>query len=388
MCYNTPMNAVERLTMLTSQMQLEPAEERRVGGINLPPKTKKSLAVSSAVTPNGGSIRLLKTLLSSYCENDCRYCPFRAQRDQARTAFQPNEFAHLFLQLYQAGLVEGIFLSSGVFQSPTATQDQLLDTAAILRRKLRFRGYLHLKIMPGAKRAQVEEAMLLADRLSINLEAPHQGALAELAPGKHLYQDLLAPLQWMEDIRQNQSPYRAWKKTWPSSTTQFVVGAAGETDLDLLSMTSKLSGKSGVSRAYFSSFTPISGTPLENTPASDPRREFRLYQASFLLRDYHFTLEDIPFLPSGLLSLNTDPKTAWADAHLKQQPLEINTAAPKELLKIPGIGPARQRAILVGRRRERITSVDHLKALGAYSSRSLPYILLNGRLPMSQLALF
>lgn len=382
------MNAVERLTMLTSQMHLEPTQERRAGSINLPRKTKTSLAVSSAVTPNGGSIRLLKTLLSSYCENDCRYCPFRAQRDQVRTAFRPDEFARLFLQLHQAGLVEGIFLSSGIFQSPTATQDQLLDTAAILRRKHRFPGYLHLKIMPGATRAQVEEAMLLADRVSINLEAPHQGALAELAPGKHLYQDLLTPLQWMEDIRQNQSPIRAWKKTWPSSTTQFVVGAAGETDLDLLSMTANLSGSRGISRAYFSSFNPIPGTPLENTPASDPRREFRLYQASFLLRDYHFTLEDIPFLPSGLLSLTVDPKTAWADAHLKQQPLEINTAAPKELLKIPGIGPARQRAILVGRRRQRITSIDHLKALGAYSSRSLPYILLNGRLPVRQLTLF
>ena len=135
--------------------------------------------------------------------------------------------------------------------------------------------------MPGAEKAQVERAMLLADRLSVNLEAPHSKALAVLAPQKDLASDLLAPLKWIQEIRRNKPPSQAWKGKWPSSTTQFVVGAAGETDLDILSTTAFLHKSSGISRAYFSSFNPIQGTPLENKKPSPPRREFRLYQAFF-----------------------------------------------------------------------------------------------------------
>ena len=235
MCYTAIMSDIERLELLTRQMHLEPAEDCHQKP--LPPGGREAITVKAAIMPNGRRIRLLKTLLSSYCENNCRYCPFRAQRDLPRAAFTPDDFARLFISLYRSNFVEGIFLSSSIFQGAVKSQDQLLDTAAILRKKYHFKGYLHLKVMPGAKRGQVEQAMHLADRLSVNLEAPHAAALAILAPQKDLESELLAPLRWIHEIRRTTPPNKAWQGKWPSSTTQFVVGAAGETDLDLLSTT-------------------------------------------------------------------------------------------------------------------------------------------------------
>jgi predicted DNA-binding helix-hairpin-helix protein len=386
MCYTYIMSDIERLQLLTKQMHLEPAEDCHLDP--LPPGGREAITVKNAIMPNGQRIKLLKTLLSSYCEKNCLYCPFRAQRDMPRAAFTPDDFAHLFDSLYRSGFVEGIFLSSSVYNGAINTQDKLLDTATILRKKYQFKGYLHLKIMPGAEKAQVERAMLIADRLSVNLEAPHSKALAVLAPQKDLATDLLAPLKWIQEIRSKKSPSRAWKGKWPSSTTQFVVGAAGETDLDILSTTAFLHKNSGISRAYYSSFNPIQGTPLENMAPSHPRREFRLYQAFFLLRDYGFTIEDLNYQNSGYLPLEKDPKSAWADQHLLHQPLEINLAPREQLLRVPGLGPKRVENILSLRRKECLKSYTKLKKLRLITEKTAPYILLNGKSPARQLCLF
>ena len=183
----------------------------------------------------GKRIKLLKTLLSSVCERDCHYCAFRAGRDTRRATFQPEEFARLFIMLSQKGITEGIFLSSGVAGGGIRTQDKLLDTADILRNKLGFQGYIHLKIMPGSEHAQVERAMQLADRVSVNLEAPNPARLADLAPGKNFSEELLLPLKWMAEIRRSNPIQHGWKDHWPSSATQFVVGGAGESDLEIMS---------------------------------------------------------------------------------------------------------------------------------------------------------
>jgi len=386
MCYTDIMSDIERLQLLTKQMHLEPAEDCRLDP--LPPGGREAITVKKAILPNGQRIKLLKTLLSSYCEKNCLYCPFRSQRDMPRAAFSPDNFAHLFDSLYRSGFVEGIFLSSSVFNGAIKTQDKLLGTASILRKKYQFKGYLHLKIMPGAEKAQIERAMLLADRLSVNLEAPHAEALAVLAPQKDLASDLLAPLKWIQEIRKSKSPSRAWKGRWPSSTTQFVVGAAGETDLDILSTTAFLHKNSGISRAYYSSFNPIQGTPLENTAPSHPRREFRLYQAFFLLRDYGFTIEDLNYHNSGYLPLEKDPKSAWADQHLLHQPLEINLAPREQLLRVPGLGPKRVENILSLRRKGLLKSYAKLKKLRLITDKTAPYILLNGKSADRQLGLF
>jgi len=386
MCYTVTMSDIERLELLTRQMHLEPAEDCHLSP--LPPGGREAITVKNAIMPNGRRIKLLKTLLSSYCEKNCRYCPFRAQRDMPRAAFTPDDFAYLFNSLYCSGFVEGIFLSSSVYDGAIKTQDQLIDTAAILRDRYQFRGYLHLKIMPGAERAQIERAMQLADRLSVNLEAPNSDALAVLAPQKDLESDLLAPLKWIQDIRNSKSPARAWKGVWPSSTTQFVVGAAAETDLEILSTTDYLHKNSGINRAYYSSFHPIQGTPLENKPASPARREFRLYQAFFLLRDYGFSVEDLDYKKNGNLSLDKDPKTSWADQHLLHQPLEINHAPREQLLRVPGLGPKRVENILNLRRVERLNSYSKLKKLRLITEKTAPYILLNGKSPSRQLSMF
>jgi predicted DNA-binding helix-hairpin-helix protein len=256
-----------------------------------------------------------------------------------------------------------------------------LDTAEILRRRLGFRGYLHLKVMPGVERGQVERAMELADRVSINLEAPNPDRLQCLAPHKDFGGELLAPLRWMEEIRRAAAP-RPGRRA--SSATQFVVGPAGETDLELLSTTDALLRHAGLRRAYFSAFDPLPDTPLENHPAEDPIREHRLYQASYLLRDYGFDLEELPFDDHGRLPLDRDPKRAFAEATLGEAPIELNRASPQELRRIPGIGPRSAEKIIAARRLHHLRDVTQLTALGILAERAAPYILLDGRRPPIQ----
>lgn len=377
-------------------MSLEPAEEAGIrpaqAAGNPPgcftPKEQDALYITPAQLPNGKQIKLLKTLLTSACERDCYYCPFRAGRDFQRATFKPDEFASLFLRIHQVGAAEGMFLSSGVAGGGRRTEDKLIDTAEILRHKLGYRGYLHLKIMPGAEPAQIERVMQLADRVSVNLEAPNTERLSRLAPHKQFVEELIAPLKLVERIRKTQAPSRSWNGRWPSSTTQFVVGGADESDLELLQTVSWLNQHVGLKRAYFSAFSPVRDTPLENKEATDPLREHRLYQASFLLRDYGFELEDMPFAVDGHLPIDIDPKLAWAKRNLVESPIDIQRAERRDLLRIPGIGPRTANALLSARRQQRIQDLSQLKKLGVQAGRAAPFILLNGRRPTQQLTLF
>jgi predicted DNA-binding helix-hairpin-helix protein len=357
-------------------------------GAAQPPDTE-GLPIHMAAMPGGKRIPLLKSLLTSACERNCFYCPFRAGRDMRRVTFKPDELADVVVNLTQAQIIKGAFLSSGVIGGGLRTQDKLLDTAEILRNRRGYRGYLHLKLMPGAEAAQIERAMQLADRVSVNLEAPNPDRLSMLAPQKQMMEELLRPLRVVEQIRRNQPAYRGWNGHWPSSTTQFVVGAVGESDLELLQTVAYLYNKLHLARSYFSGFNPVSGTPFAEKTAVNPWREHRLYQASFLLRDYGFVLEDMPFEAGGDLPLDIDPKQAWARQNLQEEPIEINRADRHALLRVPGIGPVGARAILDARLRGgRLRSMEDLKALGVFATRAAPYILLDGRRPPAQLALF
>lgn len=380
------MDTIDRLKLLTAQMHLEPAEDANCP--QLSSRKRDSVFISNAVLPNGKHIPLLKTQLTSVCERNCYYCPFRAGRDFRRATFSPNEFAQTFIALYQARIAEGIFLSSGIVNGSVATQDKLIDTADILRNKLGYKEYLHLKIMPGAERAQVERAMQLADRISINLEAPNSQRLKKLAPLKQFTEELLQPIRWVDQIRQTQSSLLGWNQRWPSSVTQFVVGAVGDTDLELLTTTQYLYRQLRLKRAYYSAFNPIEDTPLENLPATSHMREARLYEASFLIRDYGFDLEELPFDQAGNLPLDTDPKLAWARNNLSVQPVEINRADRHELLRIPGIGPKSVNAILAMRQGNRIKTIEALRKLGINPKRAVPFILLDGRRPTYQATLW
>jgi len=378
------MNLLEKLQLLGPATCYEPAEEVGVGRLPQSPRAPADLSgcIHHAAMPGGKRIALLKTLLTSACERDCLYCPFRAGRDFRRATFAPDELARLFLQLHQRGIAEGIFLSSALAGSGVRTQDRLIATAEILRRQYGFRGYIHLKIMPGAEREQVAAAMALADRVSVNLEAPNDRRLARLAPHKVFTEELLQRLRWIGALRRRMPGRR------PSATTQFVVGAAGESDLELLATTAFLYRQLGLARAYFSGFRPVPDTPLEDHPPTPPLREHRLYQASFLLRDYGFGVEELPFDPDGNLPLGEDPKLAWAREHLAQAPVEVNRADRHALLRVPGIGPKGARRLLAARRQGRLRDLSDLRKLGIAADQAAPFILLDGRRPARQLTLW
>jgi predicted DNA-binding helix-hairpin-helix protein len=375
----------EILQQLSSQMDLEPAEDLACSKLNV--RQQNAINVSHAMLPNGKQIRMLKTLLTSACELNCNYCPFRSGRDFRRATLKPDEMARAFLSLHRAGIVQGMFLSSGVAGGSIRTQDKLIETAEIIRSKHHFKGYLHLKLMPGAEKAQVERAMQLANRVSVNLEAPNTQRLELLAPRKAFLEELMQPLRWVEEIRRTQSPASGWNGRWPSMVTQFVVGAVKESDLELLSTTSYLHRNLHLGRAYFSAFHPISDTPFEHISPASKVREQRLYQASFLLRDYGFILEDLPFDERGYLPERGDPKSLWAEAHLAENPIEINLANRDELLRIPGIGPKGAKAILTARKRGIFHTPEELYKIGVNPNRALRFIMIDGRRPSHQLAL-
>ena len=382
MFYYLIVDQFAKLGTLSKDMVLEAESEKEcqpvIRGKSLPP-----VPITEVALPGGKKMKVLKTMLSTACERNCHYCPFRAGRKMRRETFKPEEMAKTFIAVYESGAVEGLFLSSGILKGGVTTQDKLIDTADILRKKFNYRGYMHLKIMPGAEKDQVRRSMQLADRVSVNVEAANPGRLPALAPMKKFAEELLAPLEWAEEIRQMEAP-RTWNGRWASTSTQFVVGASGESDLELLSTSEYLYKQLKLKRTYFSAFVPIEDTPLENHPAENPWREHRLYQASFLLRDYGWSMEDLPFRQDGHLPLNKDPKTAWAEQTLLHTPIELNKASREQLMMVPGIGPKGADSILRARRHHKLMSFDDLKKLGVVSRRAAPYVLVDGKLPAFQ----
>jgi predicted DNA-binding helix-hairpin-helix protein len=237
--------------------------------------------------------------------------------------------------------------------------------------------------MPGSEYDQIKRAVELADRVSINLEGATERRLNALAPKKDFTGELLQRLQWADKARKHLPP---WKRT--TVVTQFVVGAVGDTDVELLTLSDRLYRQVSLSRVYYSAFGPVIQTPFENTPKVDPLREQRLYQASFLLRDYNWDVEDMNFTGTGNLNLTVDPKRAWADAHLRDAPIDIMHASREELMRIPGVGPKNAEAILKARAKGSLKDLGYLRKIGiAAPEQAAPYILLDGQRPPQQLTL-
>jgi len=340
--------------------------------------------ITNVSTPQGKR-PILKAMITTACERDCFYCPFRAGRSKMkRLTFTPDELASGLDTLQRAGQVQGMFLSSGIIKGSVTTQDKIIDTAAIVRKRYGYQGYLHLKVMPGIEYEQLFQIMQLADRVSVNLEGPTQERLDALAPKKDFKGELLKMLYWAEAIRRAHPGMKL-----AGTVTQFVVGAVGDTDSELLSMSDLLYRRAGLTRTYYSGFHPIVQTPFENLTATDPLREHRLYQASFLLRDYGWKVEDLPFLSDGNMQLDMDPKRAWAEKHLSSAPIEIMTARREQLLRLPGIGPTGADTIIQARQQGSLTELAHLRKLNIRApEQAAPYILLNGRRPATQMSLF
>ncbi|MBD3293552.1 MAG: putative DNA modification/repair radical SAM protein [Armatimonadia bacterium] len=329
-------------------------------------------SIYEALSSDGGRVRLLKVLLSNACRHDCTFCATRCSRDIPRASFRPEELAGLTAELTQATLISGLFLSSGIVGDPDATMARMIETVEILRRKHSYRGYVHLKLLPGCSEAAVNTAVGLADRLSVNVEAPGPERLSAICPGKSFERDLVRPLRWAR-AKIGPGQVRA------GITTQFVVGAGDESDRELLETTWRMAAEIGLARTYFSGFRPIPDTPLAGRDPVPTVREHRLYQAEFLLRAYSFSFDEIIFDEDGMLPTDRDPKMMAALAREGQFPIEVNTAERWELLRVPGIGMTAAERILGVRGEHKLTSLKHLDVMGARSDRARNFVTLNGR---------
>jgi putative DNA modification/repair radical SAM protein len=328
-----------------------------------------------ATLPGGGCISLFKVLLTNVCTNDCAYCVNQVGRDRPRAYFQPHELANLFMELHRKRLVRGLFLSSGVAGSPSRTMQEMVDTVEILRQRHDFTGYVHLKIMPGAGYDCVEAACKVANRVSINIEVPTAHHLARLSSRKDLYDGIVERMRWAKQVMS------ANEGLVPSGqTTQFVVGAAGETDRDILRTTGALYREIGLRRVYFSAFQPVIDSPLEGLRATPPMREHRLYQADWLLRVYGFSSHelDLALSEKGDLSLVKDPKMMIAKRQPWLFPVDVNRAAYEELLRVPGIGPISAGRIVKARTEHSIFSLEQLKKMGVVTKRAGSFIWFRG----------
>jgi predicted DNA-binding helix-hairpin-helix protein len=268
--------------------------------------------------------------------------------------------------------------------------EKILATVEQLRLREGYSGYIHLKLIPGADFEYIERAVQLADRVSLNLEAPNAKRLAVLAPDKEFNDSMWQRMVWAADLMRRagvgaycDTPVRA-----RSLTTQFVVGAAGEDDRELLLTVARAHQELNLRRAYFSAFHPIAQSPFAELPAEDPLRELRLYQADFMLRDYGFTVDELPFDHHGLLPRDQTPKQAWADQHPETFPVEVNHASRAALLRVPGIGFRSAERIIATRRETKLRNMGQLRKLGVMIGWAAPYVLLDGRRPPMQLALW
>ncbi len=327
--------------------------------------------ICHSFTPDGRCVSMLKVLMSNECEKDCNYCPNRVQRDVLRTTFAPEELARLFMDMYERNYIEGLFLSSGVRHNAASTIENMLKTLEIIRFRYRFGGYIHLKILPGTEEQFIERAAELSNRISINLEAPNRDRLSILSRTKDFDKELVQPLRSISKIL----------KRHPGTThsTQFIVGAAQESDKEILTAVNRLYSGFDLKRAYFSAFYPVAGTPLQHMPPASQLREHRLYQSDFLMRFYQFRFQDFIFDESSNLDLSLDPKLMYAIKNPQLFPVEINRATLDQLLRVPGIGPKSARKILQVRRQYKLRSPMELKNMGISLKRAQKFITFDGK---------
>jgi predicted DNA-binding helix-hairpin-helix protein len=327
--------------------------------------------------PLGGYSILLKTLLSSCCANDCKYCPLRTDANARRCTLTPEETAKIFMEYYRSRKVFGMFLSSGVIGNPDMTMDKLNSTAAILRKKYGFKGYIHLKIIPGASDAAVEQAIGLASAVSLNIEAPGEKYFRKLSDAKDFNDDIVRPVKLMSHLTSKGMKYSKIK-----CTTQFIVGAADESDRELINYVDAVYKRLDFQRVYFSAYQPglgDKGIPGEQRFMLNPddclTREHRLYQCDFLFRQYGFDKNELSFDRDGNLPLDRDPKQVWADMHPELFPVNVNKASKEELLRVPGIGPETAKKIMKLRKIHNLRFIEDSGLKGKNAAKPRSYII-------------
>jgi predicted DNA-binding helix-hairpin-helix protein len=324
--------------------------------------------------PGGGASVLFKTLISNVCTNDCKYCPLRSDRDVRRCTLTEEETVNTFLDYFNRRKVFGLFLTSGVLRSPDATMEQLNRVARILRYQRGFKGYIHLKIIPGASSSAIEEAVSLSTAVSLNIETPGANHLAKLSTRKRFIEDIVEPIKLISRLTGRGNKYARVKQT-----TQFVVGAAEETDSEIVKYMWGLYDRLHLKRIYFSAYQKgLGDSSIDENKKQNPNevfmREHRLYQVDFLMRKYGFSESDICFDKAGHLSLDIDPKEQWAKLHPDYFPININQASKLELLRVPGLGDITVSRILEHRKTARIRRVEDVGKLTALLKKADEYL--------------
>ena len=376
------MDSIDKLRLLSEDSQYDLAcscgtneKDRRKRGLD----GKWLYPVPMAA---GGYGIMFKTLMSNACTSDCRYCPLRQAGDTRRCSLSPDETASLFMSHLQRQWLIGMFLSSGILGTADRTMEKLVASAEILRSKHRYRGYIHLKVIPGASDAAIDAALRVASAVSLNIEVPGRRHAEKLSSHKDFETDIVRPLKYIAAQTAKGSRYARIR-----TTTQFIVGASDETDNEIINYLDGIYNRLKLRRAYFSAYQR--GLGDENIPgerfvletesaqlqdASDRlTREHRLYQADFLLRKYHFNPLELVFDNTGNFDLCEDPKLAWAKRHPEQFPVNLATADKDTLLRVPGLGPTYVDRILDQRRTAHITSLESVGLKGKNAEKAKCY---------------
>ena len=386
-----PKSLRERLAILSDAAKYDAScassgsarRDSRKGGLG----STEGSGICHAYAPDGRCISLLKILLTNFCIYDCAYCINRSSSNVERARFTPEEVVWLTLEFYRRNYIEGLFLSSGIVRSSDHTMEQMVRVARDLRTIHGFNGYIHLKTIPEASPALIEEAGLYADRLSINIELPTDSGIASLAPEKRpdgIRRAMADVRLQIEDAAEPTLRTRKRRRFAPAGqSTQMIVGADGADDATILASSARLYGSYKLKRVYYSAFSPIPDASSRLPPATPPlMREHRLYQADWLYRFYGFAIEEVTAARAdGMLDLDVDPKLAWALAHRDRFPVDVNAAPREVLLRVPGLGTKVVGAILASRRHRRLRLED-LGRLRVSLRKVKPFVITEGWTPL------
>jgi predicted DNA-binding helix-hairpin-helix protein len=328
--------------------------------------------VCHTFTPDGRCIQLYKTLITNACSGECLYCPNRCGRETTRASLSPHEIIKITWDLYKRNAVEGLFLSSGIAGDPERISLRQLEIVKSLRDS-GFKGYIHVRLMPGVSRDSMDQISRYANKFGVNAETTCSSRYSEICPNFDYNNDILRRMDWANRlVKDRRSELRYGEGIVGANDTQFVVGASGEPDKELIKSIYRFKGDYGLRRPYFMSFDPVPDTPLSWRQASPLWRESRLYQVSYLIKDYGLNDRDLEIVldDAGFL-YDEDPKMVFASHNRDMFPVDVNEAGYSELLLIPGIGPVTAQRIIRGRPIENYVQLDNM---GVVLKRARPFI--------------
>lgn len=343
--------------------------------------------ICHSFSADGRCISLLKILLTNDCCYDCVYCVNRVGNDTERATFSPDEVCTLTMGFYRRNYIEGLFLSSAVYRNPSYTMELIYETVLRLRTVYHFHGYIHVKAIPGADPQLIQQTGFLVDRMSCNLELPTAEGLRSLAPNKPRRQLLKPMRQIQQQITVSKHELALYRHAQPfvpaGQSTQMIIGATGESDYQIMSVSEALYGRFKMKRVFYSAYVGVNEDSRLPAVGTMPPllREHRLYQADWLIRFYGFKAAELLSKRQPNFNLLLDPKCDWAVRHLETFPVEVMTADYYQLLRVPGLGVNSARRICRARRYGGLRFED-LKKMGVVLKRAMYFITCQGRVYM------